>query len=93
MKTRLLKRLRRMADKTVTIKKFVDEIGGRIYEGYIVRWRFNRAKRFTIYDDYESPATEAMLFYTQKRNEFIEKELEKIKNQINYPIYDDGHMP
>ncbi len=53
-----------MADKTVTIKKFVDEIGGRIYEGYIVRWRFNRAKRFTIYDDYESPATEAMLFYT-----------------------------
>ncbi len=82
-----------MADKAVTLKPFVDEIGGRIYEGYIVRWRFNRAKRFTIYDDYESPTIEARLFYIQKRNEFIEKELEKIKNQINYTIYDDGHMP
>lgn len=84
-----------MADKAVTLKPFVDEIGGRIYEGYIVRWRFNRAKRFTIYEygDYEYPATEAVLFYIQKRNEFIEKELEKIKNQVNYPVYDDGHMP
>lgn len=82
-----------MAHKAVTIKTFIDEIDGRIYEGYIVRWRFNRAKRFTIYDDCELPAREAMLFYIQKRNEFIEKELEKIKKQINYPVYDDGHMP
>jgi len=93
MKTKLLKKLRRMAHKAVTLKPFVGEIEGRTYEGYIVRWRFNRAKRFTIYDDYESPAIEAMLFYIQKRNEFIEKELEKIKKQINYPVYDDGHMP
>ena len=82
-----------MARKAVTIKLFVDEIGGRIYGGYIVRWKFNRAKRFTIYDGYEYPAKEAVLFYIQKRNEFIKKELEKIKNQINYPIYDDGYMP
>ena len=82
-----------MAHKAVTIKTFVDEIDGRIYEGYIVRWKFNRAKIFTIYDGYEYPATKAVLFYIQKRNEFIEKELEKIKNQINYPVYDDGHMP
>ena len=93
MKTRLLKKLRRMADKAVTAKPFVGEIEGRIYEGYIVRWRFNRAKRFTIYDDYEFPVIEAMLFYIQKRNEFMGEELGKIKKQINYPVYDDGYMP
>ena len=93
MKTRLLKKLRRMADKAVTAKPFVGEIEGQIYEGYIVRWRFNRAKRFTIYDDCELPAIEAMRFYIQKRNGFIEKELEKIKKQINYPVYDDVYMP
>ena len=82
-----------MADKTVTAKPFVGEIEGQVYVGYIVRWRFNRAKRFTIYDDHEFPAIEAMLFYIKKRNEFMKKELEKIKKQMNYPAYDDGYMP
>lgn len=94
MKAKMPKILRDKVDKKITMEPFVYEIGEHGYTGYIVRWDFNRAKKFACnVDCSETPIIEAILFRNKMRNELISKEVEKIRNQINYQSYDDGHMP